>query len=74
MAEDWVRLQLGMRLQIDVLRYKSNTVCARALLGAQQGVSPPNIGSGKEEPPTNAQNISVCFFLVCACCRKSGVN
>ena len=30
--------------------YKSNTVCARALLRAQQGVCPPNIGSGKEEP------------------------
>ena len=27
MAEDWVRLQLGMHLQIGVLRYKGLMVC-----------------------------------------------
>ena len=54
--------------------YKSNTVCARALLRAQQGVDPQTLDLRKRSPTTNAQNISVCFFLVCVCCRKSGVN
>ena len=30
--------------------YKSNTVCERTLWRVQLGVSPPNLGSGKEEP------------------------
>ena len=53
--------------------YKGNTVCERALLRAQQGVSPPNIGSGTEEPhhkcPKKTASLT---FLVCVCCRKSG--
>ena len=39
--------------------YKSNTVHERALLRAQQGVSPPNIGSGKEEPHHKCPKILV---------------
>ena len=39
--------------------YKSNIVRERALLRAQQGVSPPNMDLGKRSPTTNAQKILV---------------
>ena len=47
----------------------------RALLRAQQGVSPPNVGSGKEEPHHKCPQKYWCLlFLVSFGCRKSGVN
>ena len=45
--------------------YKSNTVCARALLRAQQGSLPQTLDLGKRSPTTNAQNISVFLSSVC---------
>ena len=41
------------------MHLQSNTVRERALLRAQQGVSPPNIGSGKEEPHHKCTKILV---------------
>ena len=41
--------------------YKSNRVCERALLGAQQGVYPVNTESGKEEPHHKCPKY-VCYF------------
>ena len=53
--------------------YKSNTVCERALLRTQQEVSPPNIGSGKEESHDKCPKLLVSVtFLVCVGCRESG--
>ena len=43
---------LCFRLLLCTYMYKSNTVHERALLRAQQGVSPPNM----------SKNISVCYF------------
>ena len=44
--------------------------------GHSRGSLPQTLDLGKRSPTTNAQNItcSVCFFLVCLCRRKSGVN
>ena len=41
------------------MHLQSNTVRERALLRAQQGASPPNIGSGKEEPHHKCPKILV---------------
>ena len=41
------------------MHLQSNTVRKRELLRAQQGVSPPTIGSGKEEPHHKCPKILV---------------
>ena len=54
--------------------YKSNTVCEKGTIEGAAGL-PPNTLSGKEEPHHKCPNILMSVtYIMCVCCRKSGVN